>query len=135
MHADFESTSNWYSDSFYCFLTEGIRKIFHNHTNWAQRRVSEQWYGHDITLSYTRSYSLFVLISGHRNLRTVFRDYHHKPEGVYMVDPLAGKVTSKKPAQPVKLLSVEGLKRALRFVEDIALLFIIYFNKSNFRRI
>lgn len=37
-----------------------------------------------------------------------------------MVDPLAGKVTSKKPTQPIKLLSVEGLKRALRFVQDIA---------------
>ncbi|CAK9315317.1 unnamed protein product [Citrullus colocynthis] len=53
------------------------------------------------------------------NLRTAFRDYHHKPEGVYMVDPLAGKVTSKKPAQPVKLLSVEGLKRALSNADKV----------------
>lgn len=43
-----------------------------------------------------------------------------------MVDPLAGKVNLKKSAAPVKLLSVEGLKKALRFVEDTALLFIIF---------
>ncbi|XP_038900917.1 protein MCM10 homolog [Benincasa hispida] len=53
------------------------------------------------------------------NLRTAFRDYHLKPEGVYMVDPQAGKVTSKKPAKPVKLLSVEGLKRALSNADKV----------------
>ncbi|XP_008457688.1 uncharacterized protein LOC103497330 [Cucumis melo] len=53
------------------------------------------------------------------NLRTAFRDYHHKPEGVYMVDPRAGKVTSKRPTQPVKLLSVESLKRALSNADKV----------------
>ncbi|KAL5561197.1 hypothetical protein UlMin_030944 [Ulmus minor] len=36
-----------------------------------------------------------------------------KSEGIYMVDPLANKTNVKKPNQPVKLLSVEGLKKAL----------------------
>lgn len=67
----------------------------------------------------------FVLVSGHRNLRTAFRDHHLKAEGVYMVDPQVGKVNSKKRAAPVKLLSVEGLKKALR-LEDMALLFTIF---------
>ena len=52
-----------------------------------------------------------------------------------MVNPLVGKVNSKHRAPPAKLLSVEGLKKALRFVEDISLIFIIYSNKSNLRRI
>lgn len=33
-----------------------------------------------------------------------------------MVDPLADRTNFKKTMQPVKLLSVEGLKKALRFV-------------------
>jgi hypothetical protein len=35
-----------------------------------------------------------------------------------MVDPLADRTNFKKSTQPVKLLSVEGLKKALRFVID-----------------
>lgn len=35
-----------------------------------------------------------------------------------MVDPLADRTNSNKRKQPVKLLSVEGLKKALRFVID-----------------
>lgn len=46
-----------------------------------------------------------------------------------MVDPQAGRVNFKKAAPPVKLLSVEGLKKALRFVEDIAILFLIYWKQ------
>ncbi|KAB1207540.1 hypothetical protein CJ030_MR7G007539 [Morella rubra] len=46
------------------------------------------------------------------NLRTAFRD-SFKPEGIYMVDPLADRTNFKKTMQPVKLLSVEGLKKAL----------------------
>ena len=33
-----------------------------------------------------------------------------------MVDPLADRTNLRKPMHPAKLLSVEGLKRALRFV-------------------
>ncbi|KAF5448981.1 hypothetical protein F2P56_029471 [Juglans regia] len=46
------------------------------------------------------------------NLRTAFRD-SLKPEGIYMVDPLNDRTNIKKPMQPVKLLSVESLKKAL----------------------
>ncbi|PON89989.1 Zinc finger, Mcm10/DnaG-type [Trema orientale] len=46
------------------------------------------------------------------NIRTAFRD-PLRSEGIYMVDPLADKTKLKKPTQPVKLLSVEGLKKAL----------------------
>ncbi|KAF6170756.1 hypothetical protein GIB67_015708 [Kingdonia uniflora] len=46
------------------------------------------------------------------NLRAAFRD-HRLPEGVYMVDPLADKKNLQKCKQPVKLLSVDGLKKAL----------------------
>lgn len=52
-----------------------------------------------------------------RNLRTAFRN-PRMSEGIYMVDPLADKKHLKNPKQPVKLLSVEGLKKALRFVID-----------------
>ncbi len=52
-----------------------------------------------------------------RNLRTAFRDSLNS-EGIYMVDPLADRTNFKKPMQPLKLLSVEGLKKALRFVID-----------------
>ncbi|XP_062177620.1 uncharacterized protein LOC133882453 [Alnus glutinosa] len=46
------------------------------------------------------------------NLRTAFRDSLNS-EGIYMVDPLADRTNFKKPMQPLKLLSVEGLKKAL----------------------
>ncbi|XP_048337306.2 uncharacterized protein LOC107427508 isoform X2 [Ziziphus jujuba] len=46
------------------------------------------------------------------NIRTAFRD-PLMSEGIYLVDPLADKTNLKKPKQPIKLLSVEGLKKAL----------------------
>ncbi|GAV62905.1 zf-primase domain-containing protein [Cephalotus follicularis] len=46
------------------------------------------------------------------NLRTAFRDRLHA-EGVYLVDPLADRTNSRKPNQPTKILSVEGLRKAL----------------------
>ncbi|OMO74513.1 Zinc finger, Mcm10/DnaG-type [Corchorus capsularis] len=47
------------------------------------------------------------------NLRTAFRT-PLRSQGIYTVDPLSDKTNSKKPTQPVKLLSVEALKKALR---------------------
>ncbi|KAE8690679.1 Minichromosome maintenance 10 isoform 2 [Hibiscus syriacus] len=47
------------------------------------------------------------------NLRTPFRN-PPRSEGIYMVDPLSDKTNSKTSSKPVKLLSVEALKRALR---------------------
>ncbi|GMP37523.1 hypothetical protein CsSME_00009157 [Camellia sinensis var. sinensis] len=46
------------------------------------------------------------------NLRTAFRN-PFKPEGIYMVDPLADRTNLRKQLQPAKLLSVEELKKAL----------------------
>ncbi|XP_059434036.1 uncharacterized protein LOC132167153 [Corylus avellana] len=46
------------------------------------------------------------------NLGTAFRDSLNS-EGIYMVDPLADRTNFKKSMQPIKLLSVEGLKKAL----------------------
>ncbi|CAJ1972973.1 unnamed protein product [Sphenostylis stenocarpa] len=47
------------------------------------------------------------------NLRTAFRPKDYlKSEGIYLVDPLADKSNLKK-SQPVKLLSVDGLRKAL----------------------
>lgn len=52
-----------------------------------------------------------VLIS--RNLRTAFRPRDYlKSEGIYLVDPLADKTNLKKSKQ-VKLLSVDGIRKAL----------------------
>ncbi|KAG9442712.1 hypothetical protein H6P81_018566 [Aristolochia fimbriata] len=45
------------------------------------------------------------------NLRTAFRN-HLQSEGIYMVDPLADKKGNKL-KQPAKVLSVDGLKKAL----------------------
>ncbi|KAJ7967161.1 protein MCM10-like [Quillaja saponaria] len=45
------------------------------------------------------------------NLRTAFRD-NLKTEGIYLVDPLTDKTNLRK-TQPVKLLSVDGLRKAL----------------------
>ncbi|XP_030523328.1 protein MCM10 homolog isoform X2 [Rhodamnia argentea] len=50
------------------------------------------------------------LIGG--NIRTAFRN-HLQAEGIYVVDRLSDRTNVKKATQPVKLLSVEGLKRAL----------------------
>ncbi|KAK2392938.1 protein MCM10 protein [Trifolium repens] len=47
------------------------------------------------------------------NLRTSFRPRDYlKSEGIYLVDPLADKTNLKK-SKPLKLLSVDGLKKAL----------------------
>ncbi|XP_030450116.2 uncharacterized protein LOC115672447 [Syzygium oleosum] len=50
------------------------------------------------------------LIGG--NIRTAFRN-HLNAEGIYVVDRLSDRTNVKKATQPVKLLSVEGLKKAL----------------------
>ncbi|KAJ9189566.1 hypothetical protein P3X46_000841 [Hevea brasiliensis] len=52
------------------------------------------------------------------NLKTAFRDPLHS-QGIYMVDPLADKTNIKKPTQHVKLLSVEGLKKALSNADKV----------------
>ncbi|CAK7329495.1 unnamed protein product [Dovyalis caffra] len=52
------------------------------------------------------------------NLRTAFRD-PLKSRGIYLVDPLADKTNLKKPTPPVKLLSVEALKRALSNADKV----------------
>ncbi|XP_057436687.1 uncharacterized protein LOC130729076 [Lotus japonicus] len=48
------------------------------------------------------------------NLRTAFRprDQYLRSEGIFVVDPLADKTNLKK-SQPVKLMSVDGLRKAL----------------------
>lgn len=61
---------------------------------------------------YLFNYSLFVFC---RNLRFSIRD-PRKSEGIYLVDPLADRTNLRKSMQPAKLLSVEGLKKALRYV-------------------
>jgi len=51
-----------------------------------------------------------------RNLKTAFKSRNYlKSEGIYLVDPLADKTNLKK-SRPVKLLSADGLRKALRFV-------------------
>ena len=68
-----------------------------------------------LTSAY-KSFEPFIFFLVHRNIsRTAFMG-PRKSEGIYMVDPLANKTNVKKPNQPVKLLSVEGLKKALRFL-------------------
>ncbi|XVF67928.1 hypothetical protein PTKIN_Ptkin10aG0161800 [Pterospermum kingtungense] len=47
------------------------------------------------------------------NLKTAFRN-PLRSEGIYMFDPLSDRKNVKKPTKPVKLLSVEALKLALR---------------------
>lgn len=46
------------------------------------------------------------------NLRTAFRD-PLKPEGIYLVNPSVNGIKSSKSQAPLKLLSVDGLKKAL----------------------
>ncbi|XP_010265986.1 PREDICTED: protein MCM10 homolog [Nelumbo nucifera] len=46
------------------------------------------------------------------NLQTAFMK-PLKSEGIYLVDPLSDKSNLRKPMQPVKVLSVDGLKKAL----------------------
>ncbi|KAL5858480.1 hypothetical protein ACOSQ3_005938 [Xanthoceras sorbifolium] len=52
------------------------------------------------------------------NLKTAFR-YPFKSEGIYMVDPLADRPNFKKPKQPLKVLSVEGLRKALSNADKV----------------
>ncbi|KAJ4846175.1 hypothetical protein Tsubulata_026966 [Turnera subulata] len=52
------------------------------------------------------------------NLKTAFRD-PIKSRGIYVVNPLADRTNSKSTKQPAKLLSVEGLKRALRTISTV----------------
>ncbi|KAL5788851.1 hypothetical protein ACOSP7_005800 [Xanthoceras sorbifolium] len=52
------------------------------------------------------------------NLKTAFR-YPFKSEGIYMVDPLADRSNFKKPKQPLKVLSVEGLRKALSNADKV----------------
>ncbi|KAB2045852.1 hypothetical protein E1A91_D01G197600v1 [Gossypium mustelinum] len=47
------------------------------------------------------------------NLRRAFRN-PPRSEGIYMVDPLSDRTNMEKASKPVKLLSVDALKRALR---------------------
>ncbi|KAL3814016.1 hypothetical protein ACJIZ3_015284 [Penstemon smallii] len=51
------------------------------------------------------------------NLRTGFRDYL-KSEGVYMVKPMGDKTNLSKP-KPQKILSVDGLKKALSTADKV----------------
>ncbi|PKI52857.1 hypothetical protein CRG98_026688 [Punica granatum] len=59
-----------------------------------------------------------TLIQG-GNIRTAYRD-HLKSEGIYLVNPLVDRSNTNKGKQPAKVLSVEGLKKALRW-EDIGM--------------
>ncbi|PIN19159.1 hypothetical protein CDL12_08158 [Handroanthus impetiginosus] len=52
------------------------------------------------------------------NLRTGFRDYL-KSEGIYVVRPLGDRTNLTKSTRPVKLLSVEGLKKALSNADKV----------------
>ncbi|XP_052192125.1 uncharacterized protein LOC127801235 isoform X2 [Diospyros lotus] len=72
---------------------------------------------HGIYCSYHRSkasqkYSVTRTELKGGNLKTAFRN-PLKSEGIYLVDPLADRTNVRKPMQPVKLLSVDALKRAL----------------------
>ncbi|CAN0846123.1 Protein MCM10 homolog [Linum grandiflorum] len=51
-------------------------------------------------------------LKGRRNLSTAYRTPSNS-RGIYMVDPLADKKNFKKSVQPIKLLTVEGLRKAL----------------------
>lgn len=66
----------------------------------------------ELCLISSSNYPLFVFF---RNLRFAIRD-PRKSDGIYLVDPLADRTNLRKSKQPAKLLSVEGLKKALRFV-------------------
>ncbi|GLT42925.1 hypothetical protein SLA2020_169020 [Shorea laevis] len=52
------------------------------------------------------------------NLRMAFRD-HQQPEGIYVVKPLAERTNSISATKPVKVMSVEGLKQALRNADKV----------------
>ena len=40
-----------------------------------------------------------------------------RSEGIYMVNPSSERPNPRKPSQPVKVMSIDGLKRALRYVK------------------
>ena len=64
------------------------------------------------------NYDSFICLSFFRNLRIAFRD-PLKPEGIYLVNPSVNGIKSSKNQAPLKLLSVDGLKKALRFVWEL----------------
>ncbi|CAA0368123.1 putative minichromosome maintenance protein [Arabidopsis thaliana] len=51
------------------------------------------------------------------NLRTAFRDL--KSQGIYTVEPPADRSGNKKTTQPVRVLSVEGLRKALSGADKV----------------
>ncbi|KAG8368085.1 hypothetical protein BUALT_Bualt15G0008600 [Buddleja alternifolia] len=53
-----------------------------------------------------------------RNLRTGFRDYR-KLEGIYVVKPTDDRTNVTKSTKPMKVLSVEGLKKALSNADKV----------------
>nr|XP_018679980.1 PREDICTED: protein MCM10 homolog isoform X2 [Musa acuminata subsp. malaccensis] len=50
------------------------------------------------------------------NLQTAFK---REAEGIYMVDPLAERSNSRKPLQPVKVMSIDGLRKALSKADKV----------------
>ncbi|OWM80415.1 hypothetical protein CDL15_Pgr019695 [Punica granatum] len=69
--------------------------------------------GTTCTMKASEKYSSVsrTLIQG-GNIRTAYRD-HLKSEGIYLVNPLVDRSNTNKGKQPAKVLSVEGLKKAL----------------------
>ncbi|XP_022725323.1 uncharacterized protein LOC111281856 [Durio zibethinus] len=55
-----------------------------------------------------------------KNLRTAFRN-PLRSDGIYMVDPLPDRTNLKKLTKPVKLVSVEALKQAVRKLSTLKL--------------
>ncbi|CAA7028334.1 unnamed protein product [Microthlaspi erraticum] len=51
------------------------------------------------------------------NLRTAFRD--QRSQGIYTVEPPADRTGNKKATQPVRVLSVEGLRKALSSADKV----------------
>ncbi|XP_018679980.2 uncharacterized protein LOC103980630 isoform X2 [Musa acuminata AAA Group] len=50
------------------------------------------------------------------NLQTAFK---REAKGIYMVDPLAERSNSRKPLQPVKVMSIDGLRKALSKADKV----------------
>ncbi|URD96162.1 Primase zinc finger [Musa troglodytarum] len=50
------------------------------------------------------------------NLQTAFK---REAEGIYMVDPLAERSNLRKPLQPVKVMSIDGLRKALSKADKV----------------
>ncbi|CAN8314543.1 unnamed protein product [Cochlearia groenlandica] len=80
------------------------------------------------------------------NLRTAFRD--QRSQGIYTVEPPSGKSGNKRDNQPVRVLSVEGLRKALstadkvtpnvhsqgiRFLNEMASMFIIFLFDTQYK--